>query len=145
MDLVEEAVEVNVNTFPGEGVEEDVFPMPVSQTQDVAHHGHHSGRSAVRRATAVPVQTGTKLFNFKILFLTSITEITALRTHQDVGSGKVRRNHSWKIGGCLAHSTSLWIRSFSSKGADFGKISFLSSLPDRLMPLETHTNTKKNK
>lgn len=48
MNLVEETVEVNVNTFPGEGVEQDVFSMPVSQTQDVAHHGHHSGGSAVR-------------------------------------------------------------------------------------------------
>lgn len=131
-DLVEETVEVNVNTFPGEGVEEDVFPVPVSQPQDVAHHGHHSGRSAVRWAAAVPVQTGRGTFQLlNSLSWETITEITTFRTYQDVGSGKVRRNHSWKIGGCLAHSTSLWIRSFSSKGADFGKISFLSSLPDR--------------
>lgn len=37
-----------MNTFPCEGVEEDVFSVAVSQAQDVAHHGHHSGRSAVR-------------------------------------------------------------------------------------------------
>lgn len=65
--------------------------------------------------------------------------------YHDVGSGKVRRNHSWKTGGCRAHNTSLWIFSFSSKGAVFGKISFLSSFPDRQTPSKTHTKHKKTK
>jgi len=57
-NLVEEAVEVHVDTFPSERVKEDVFSVAVSQTQDVAHHGHHGGGAAVRRATAVPVNMG---------------------------------------------------------------------------------------
>lgn len=44
-----------MNTFPSERVKEDVFSVTISQTQDVAHHGHHSSGAAVRRATAVPV------------------------------------------------------------------------------------------
>lgn len=59
-NLVEEAVEVNVNTFPCKGVEEDIFSMAVSQTQNVANHGHHSGGAAVRRATTVPVNISTQ-------------------------------------------------------------------------------------
>ena len=38
--LVEEAVEVHMHALSGEGVEEDVLPVAVPQTQDVAHHGH---------------------------------------------------------------------------------------------------------
>ncbi len=56
-NLVEKAVEVDVNTFTSERVKEDVFSVAISQTQDVAHHGHHSSRAAVRRTTAVPVNT----------------------------------------------------------------------------------------
>ena len=56
-NLVEEAVEVHVNTFPSERVKEDVFSVAIAQTQDVAHHGHHSSGAAVCRATAVPVNT----------------------------------------------------------------------------------------
>lgn len=55
MNLVEEAVEVDVHTLPGKGVEEDVFSVAVSQAEDVAHHGHDGGGAAVGRAAAVPV------------------------------------------------------------------------------------------
>lgn len=41
-------------TFTRERIEEDIFSMPISQTQDVAHHGHNSSRAAVRGAAAVP-------------------------------------------------------------------------------------------
>lgn len=54
-NLVKETVEVNMNTFPCEGVKEDVLSVAISQTQDVAHHRHHSCGAAVSRATAVPV------------------------------------------------------------------------------------------
>lgn len=46
-----------MNTFPSERVKEDVFPVAIAQTQDVAHHGHHGSGAAVRGATAVPVNT----------------------------------------------------------------------------------------
>lgn len=41
-------------TFTRERIKEDIFSMAISQTQDVAHHGHNSSRAAVRGATAVP-------------------------------------------------------------------------------------------
>lgn len=41
-------------TFTRERIEEDIFSMSISQTQDVAHHGHNSSGAAVRGATAVP-------------------------------------------------------------------------------------------
>lgn len=53
-----------MNTFPSERVKEDVFSVAISQTQDVAHHGHYSSRTAVRRATAVPKKTVTISFEF---------------------------------------------------------------------------------
>lgn len=63
-NLVEEAVEIDVNTLPSEGVKEDVFSVAVSQTQDVADHGHHSSGATVRRATAVPVNTRNMLYKY---------------------------------------------------------------------------------
>lgn len=53
-NLVKEAVEVNVDTFPSERVKEDVFSMAIAKSQDVADHGHHSSGAAVCRAAAVP-------------------------------------------------------------------------------------------
>lgn len=108
MDLVKETVEVNVNTFPSEGVEEDVFSMPVSKAQDVAHHGHHSGRPAVCRAAAVPGWTGGELLPFEELsgvrfFHPSVTDVTGNLPGRGIGkSPKKPFMENWGMS-CTQH------------------------------------------
>ena len=43
-----------MHTVAGGGVIENVLAMPVSQAQDVAHHGHNSGGATVRDPRIVP-------------------------------------------------------------------------------------------
>jgi len=51
---VKEAVEVHVETVAVGGVKQDVFPVPVPQSQNVPHHGHHGHRLAVGQTRIVP-------------------------------------------------------------------------------------------
>lgn len=51
------------------------------------------------------------------------------KDYQEVGSGNVLKNHSWKTGGWEAHRTSLNILYFSWKGAVLGKIYFRICFP----------------
>lgn len=55
-----------MNAIPSEGVKEDIFSMSISQTQDVAHHGHHSSGATVGRTTAVPVRSYMFVFVQKL-------------------------------------------------------------------------------
>ena len=43
-----------MDTVSRGGVQQDVFPMPVAQAHDVAHHGPHSGGSGEGQTGSVP-------------------------------------------------------------------------------------------
>lgn len=56
-NLVEEAVEVDVDGVTRGGIKEYVLTMPVTKTQDVSHHGHDSCGTAVCQACTHPTCT----------------------------------------------------------------------------------------
>ena len=53
--LVEEAVEVDVDTVPGRRVEQNVLSVTIAKAQDVTDHTHHGGGATVRYTRIVPV------------------------------------------------------------------------------------------
>lgn len=56
-NLVEEAVEVDVDSVARGGIKEYVLAVPVTETQDVPHHGHNSCGAAVRQTCTHPTST----------------------------------------------------------------------------------------
>ena len=64
--LVEETVEVDVDTVPYRRVEEDVLSVSVPKTQDVAHHTHDGRGPTIRQSRIVPVSTQQTLLRMYI-------------------------------------------------------------------------------
>ena len=62
-DLVEEAVEVDVQTVAVRRVQQDVLSVPVAQSEDVSHHAHDGRRPTVREARVVPARHQAALRN----------------------------------------------------------------------------------
>ena len=51
---VKQEGKVHMDTVPRGGIQQDIFPMPIAQAHDVAHHGPHSSGSGEGQAGSVP-------------------------------------------------------------------------------------------